>query len=249
MTATLPPELRPTRLGAATVGAVKTMQRWTGAVRPVFDLFVRLWLAQTFFVSGLLKLANWDTALYLAEYEYPVSWVAPATAAVVGVTVEIVGAVLLALGLATRLGAAALLVLAVVIQIEYRALDVHLLWVALLGWYVCFGAGPISLDRAVSRGLADSALPFGALVVKGASLLTRCAGPLFEFALRLWLAASIVAWSGLQPEGPARLSGGSSLVARRGLAASEPTPILDAARHCGMAGGAARRRRADAGRH
>lgn len=195
MTATLPRELRPTRLGAAIVGATETMRRATNAIWPPFDLFLRLWLAQTFFVSGLLKLANWDTALYLAQFEYPVSWLAPATAAITGVMLELVGAVLLALGLATRAGAAALLALALIIQFEYRALDVHLMWAALLGWYVCFGAGPISLDRAMSRGLSDSALPLSAAMVKGASLLTRGAGPLFRLALRLWVAASVVAWA------------------------------------------------------
>jgi NADH dehydrogenase/putative oxidoreductase len=192
MTATLPHELRPTRLGSAIVATVATTRRVTNAVWPLFDLVVRLWLAQTFFVSGLLKLANWDTALYLAEFEYPVSWLAPGTAAVAGVTVELIGAVLLALGLATRVGAVALLALALVIQFEYRALDVHLLWIALLGWYVCLGAGPISLDRAVSRGLADSALPFVEGIVKTASIVTRRAGPVFQLALRLWLAASLV---------------------------------------------------------
>lgn len=194
MTATLPRELRPTRLGAAIVRAIETMRRATNAIWPPFDLFLRLWLAQTFFVSGLLKLANWDTALYLAQFEYPVSWLAPATAAVTGVMLELVGAVLLALGLATRVGAAALLALALVIQFEYRALDVHLMWAALLGWQVCFGAGPISLDRAVSRGLSDSALPFATGMVKGAAGVTRTVGPIFQLALRLWVGASVVGW-------------------------------------------------------
>ncbi len=77
MTATLPHELRPTWLGSAIVATVDAARRTTNAIWPLFDLFVRLWLAQTFFVSGLLKLASWDTALYLAEFEYPVSWLAP----------------------------------------------------------------------------------------------------------------------------------------------------------------------------
>ena len=55
--------LRPTWLGAATVSASKRPGRLTNAIWPFFDLFTRLWLAQAFFVSGLLKLANWDTAL------------------------------------------------------------------------------------------------------------------------------------------------------------------------------------------
>lgn len=196
--ATLPRELRPTWLGATFVTAVETTRRVAKSIWPWFDIILRLWLAQTFFVSGVLKLANWDTALYLAEYEYPVSWLAPSTAAVLGTTVELAGAVLLALGLGTRVGAAALMVLSILIQTVYRTLDVHLFWTALLAWYVCFGAGAISLDRMIGRGLADSALPFGAAVVKGASLATRYAGPVFQLVLRIWLAASLVAWSGAQ---------------------------------------------------
>lgn len=193
-TAILPHELRATRCGAIVVAAVQATRRGARVVWPALDLLARLWLAQGFFVSGVLKLASWETALYLAEFEYPVTWLAATTAAVTGLTVELAGAALLAAGLATRIGAAALLALALVVQLEYRALDVHLLWAALLGWYVCFGAGPVSLDRVVSRGLSDSALPFAAGIVRAASLVTRWVGPVFQLALRLWVAASVVAW-------------------------------------------------------
>jgi hypothetical protein len=36
---------------------------------PLADLAVRLVLAQGFFVSGVLKLSDWSTALYLAANE------------------------------------------------------------------------------------------------------------------------------------------------------------------------------------
>ncbi|HEX9781964.1 MAG TPA: hypothetical protein VGA56_04430, partial [Opitutaceae bacterium] len=42
------------------------------SVVPMLDLAVRIWLAQAFFVSGVLKVANWDVALTLAREEYPV---------------------------------------------------------------------------------------------------------------------------------------------------------------------------------
>jgi len=38
---------------------------------PRVELVIRLWLAQIYFVSGVLKLTHWDTALYLATHEYP----------------------------------------------------------------------------------------------------------------------------------------------------------------------------------
>ena len=83
---------------------------------PFLDLAIRLWLAQAFWVSGVLKLASWDTALTLATYEYPVSWLDPVTAATLGVATEVLGSMLLAFGLATRLAAIPLLILTLVIQ-------------------------------------------------------------------------------------------------------------------------------------
>ncbi len=56
---------------------------------PVLDLLIRLWLAQVFFVSGVLKAANWDNALLLAANEYPVSWLDPVAAAWLGVGIEL----------------------------------------------------------------------------------------------------------------------------------------------------------------
>ncbi len=156
---------------------------------PFLDLAIRLWLAQAFWVSGVLKLANWDTALTLATHEYPVSWLDPFTAAVLGVVTEVLGSTLLAFGLATRLAVIPLLILTLVIQFEYRALDQHLYWAALFGWYMVMGAGPISLDRLLASGLASSALPLVGPLGRLYAALTRYLGPVYQLALRLWLAS------------------------------------------------------------
>lgn len=156
---------------------------------PFLDLVIRLWLAQAFWVSGVLKLANWDTALTLATYEYPVPWLDPFTAAVLGITIEVLGSMLLAFGLATRLAAIPLLILTLVIQFEYRALDQHLYWAALFGWYIVMGAGPISLDRLLTSGLASSALPLVKPLGRLYAACTRYFGPLYQLGLRLWLAS------------------------------------------------------------
>ncbi len=155
---------------------------------PFLDLAIRLWLAQLFWVSGVLKLADWDNALFLATYEYPVSWLDPTTAAALGIAIEVVGPVLLVLGLATRLAAIPLLILTLVIQFEYRALDQHLYWAALFGWYAIVGAGPISLDRLLAPGLAASALPLVKPLGRLYAALTHYLGPVYQLALRLWLA-------------------------------------------------------------
>src|SRR3990172_1724368 len=160
---------------------------------PILDLTVRLWLAQKFWVSGLLKVMNWQTALLLSAKEYPVSWLDPVTAAYLGATIEIVCPVFLALGLMTRLAAVPLLALSLVIQVEYRALNEHVFWAVLFGWYVVMGAGPLSLDRMIARGFADSALPFAGTLSRGLEMLTRTVGPLYRFFIRAWVALILAA--------------------------------------------------------
>jgi putative oxidoreductase len=166
-------------------------------VAPVVDLIIRLWLAQIFFVSAIIKLANWDNALNLARYEYPVRWMEPVTAAYLGVSIELIGAILLAAGLATRLAALSMLVLSLVIQLNYRALDTHLFWAVLFGWYVVRGAGPLSIDRLLARGLAESALPLAASVTRLLGNTSRYAGPVYQLLMRAWLLLTLWAsWSG-----------------------------------------------------
>jgi len=197
------PPVPTARTSRGTQGVLQLVRAWrTGvdaiarAVAPLLDLYIRLWLAQAFFVSGLLKVANWDTALALARYEYPVSWLDPVTAAYTGAAVELVAPLLLAFGLATRAAALALLVLSLVIQFNYQALDTHLLWAALFGWLVLRGAGAISLDRLLVNGLADSALPFAAALKRSCDWITRHLEPLYRLVLRGWLAAALLAAAG-----------------------------------------------------
>lgn len=169
--------------------AFRTAQR---SLAPVLELAIRIGLAQVFFVSGVLKFADWDNALFLAANEYPVAWLNPVAAAWLGVAVELLGSTLLAAGLATRTAAGALLALAVVIQTSYLALDQHLFWIALLGWFVTRGAGALSLDHMLRRGLADSALPFAAGAIDALAKASRLCGPAWQLLLRLWLATAIV---------------------------------------------------------
>jgi NADH dehydrogenase/putative oxidoreductase len=160
---------------------------------PVADLLVRIALAQSFFVSGVLKAGNWASALQLAREEYPVPWIDPLTAAYLGVSVELGASVLLTLGLATRGAALALLVLTLVIQHYYVALDLHLFWAALFGWYLVHGAGPLSLDAALARGLADSAVPLAGPATRATEWVGTRVAPVYDLALRLWLGLAMTA--------------------------------------------------------
>ncbi len=177
------------RLGRSLQGLEDALRLAERGVYPVFDLVVRLWLAKIFLASGLLKLLDWHTAVTLATHEYPVAWLAPETAAALGIAVEVLGGLCLALGLATRLAAAALLALALVIQFEYRALAEHWHWALLFGGYLVMGAGPLSLDRMLAPGLADSALPLAQPLSRLYAALTRWIGSVCLLAMRVWLAA------------------------------------------------------------
>lgn len=166
------------------------------AARPIgslVDLLLRLWLAQAFLISGLLKVADWDRALLLSASEYPVAWLDSVTAAYLGVGIELIGALLLMLGLATRAAAVALAVLTLVIQVNYRALDAHLFWIAFFAWYALRGAGPLSLDNLFARGLVESPLPLARGVIRTLAWVREHVFPVYQLLVRVWLGGTLLA--------------------------------------------------------
>ena len=181
-------QYRREQVGVLTLkGIVDTFQSLIRFIRPLFDLLVRFYLAKIFFVSAVVKLSDWNHALYLSQHEYPVSWMNPILAAYTGVTIELVGSVLLLLGLMTRMAAFALLILTIVIQIYYQELNAQTLWILLLGWYVIFGAGKLSMDHAV-RGVKDSAILLSKPIYIVYQELTRYVGPYYQLSARFWIA-------------------------------------------------------------
>ena len=178
-----------------------TVRVLRGFVWPKIDVLIRLALAEIFFVSGVLKLTNWNTALYLAANEYPVSFMSPVTAAYVGVSIEVAGAILLALGFMTRYAAVPMLILSLVIQFAYKPFDSQLFWAALFGWYAIVGAGPVSVDSLLRRGLADSALPFIPRILRWSEWIRVHAAPAYVSVLRIWLAAALIASHVIPPGG------------------------------------------------
>ncbi len=157
------------------------------AVWPVADLVIRIWLAQPFFVSGVLKVMSWQTALVLATQEYPVSWLSPVTAAYTGAAIEVGAPIFLTLGLLTRYAAVPLMILSLVIQFNYRAFDSQLFWAALFGWYAIHGAGPLSIDRILRRGLRDSALPVAPKLLRLSEWVRCNVTPWYLLLLRVWV--------------------------------------------------------------
>ncbi len=121
-------------------------------LEPLFALAVRLYVAQVFFLSGLTKTRDWGTTLALFENEYHVPVISPMVAAALGTGAELALPVLLALGLGTRLTAAALFAFNIVAVISYPEISDagvkdHMLWGALLLVTFFYGAGKVSLDH------------------------------------------------------------------------------------------------------
>lgn len=172
----------------------------TGLLRPFFDLLIRTTIAFALFKSGIVKAFDADTALRLATFEYPVSFLAPATAAAIGVTIELAGAVLLTLGLFTRGAALAAAILLAVSQWVYIPTDLNLFTIMFMLWYCVHGAGAFSLDRLLARGLADSALPAASFLMNIGAFLREAMGPLLISILRLWMALSLLIAADILPD-------------------------------------------------
>lgn len=144
--------------------AMQQLERAQPWAQSVLLLFLRLHVAQAFFLSGLTKIRDWDTTLFLFTEEYQVPLLPPALAAVFGTAGELGLPVLLVLGLFGRLGALGLFVVNIVAVISYpglaeAALAQHFTWGVMLATIALFGSGLFSLDALLGRWRAR---PFGA---------------------------------------------------------------------------------------
>ena len=116
-------------------------------------LTARIGIAGVFFLSGRTKVDGLltinDSAFALFADEYRVPLLPSDLAAHLATYAEHLFPILLVVGLATRLSAAALLVMTAVIQLFVYpdAYSVHLSWAAILLYLVARGGGGLSLDR------------------------------------------------------------------------------------------------------
>lgn len=118
----------------------------------LFLLFARVFVGLAFFRSGLTKLQDWDTTLFLFQEEYHVPLLPPEIAAYAGTFGETVLPLLLFAGIATRFSAFGLSVVNIVAvlslaEIAPVALMQHQLWGALLLVVLLWGGGKLALDR------------------------------------------------------------------------------------------------------
>ena len=164
---------------------------------PFTDIIVRFFVALPFLRSGIVKVADWETAVFLAANEYPVSWMAPETAAATGLAIELIGPLLLLAGFFTRPAALAMAVLTIAAQAVYVPTTTNLMLIAMLLWYVAQGPASFSLDRLLAPGLKQSALPFARQSVKFGEFLRQRVTPLVMAIIRVWFALALFAYSDL----------------------------------------------------
>lgn len=135
------------------VEKTRTGLGWLGNL---FDLGIRLWVAQVFFKSGLTKVDSWDSTLFLFNDVYSVPVLPPALAAWLATAAELALPVLLVIGLATRLGALGLFVLNYVAVISFPDMGAvgikdHLLWGVMVATIFFHGPGRLSIDEWLRR--------------------------------------------------------------------------------------------------
>jgi putative oxidoreductase len=141
---------------AGPVQLIRLAIRGLNALAPVGDLVIRLWVANVFWKSGLSKIQSVETTLQLFRYEYSVPLLPPELAAYLSMFAELTFSVLLAVGLAGRLSAAALFFVNIVAVISYPALEEaglvqHQLWGLLLLVPLLHGPGKLSVDHLIAR--------------------------------------------------------------------------------------------------
>ena len=139
-------------LGAA---PLKLLARFASDALPLSLLLLvqRLGIASVFFLSGRTKVEGVFTLtpstfeLFRTEYALPL--LQPAAAAYAATVAEHLFPILLLLGLFTRLSAASLLAMTLVIEIFVYpdAWSTHLSWAGLLLPLIAFGGGKLSVDR------------------------------------------------------------------------------------------------------
>jgi putative oxidoreductase len=124
---------------------------------PVVLLAIRLWMAEIFFRSGMLKLQDIGSATYLFADVDPVPLLPPVVAAWFATAIELIASTLLAVGLCARLAALPMPAMTLVIQFIVGAHDPafyvqeHFYWMFLLGIVIAVGPGTLSLDHWLER--------------------------------------------------------------------------------------------------
>ena len=126
---------------------------------PALDLGIRLFLANVFFKSGLTKIHNWDSTLYLFSDVYQVPLLPLELAAYLATSAELGLPVLLVMGLLGRFAAGGLFILNLVAVISFYSelsesgINQHLYWGMLLAVLLLISRGAWSIDKLLEKRL------------------------------------------------------------------------------------------------
>jgi putative oxidoreductase len=121
----------------------------------------RIFIAATFLLSGRTKVDGFlsisQSAFFLFEYEYALPVISPRLATYLATYAEHLFPILLIIGLASRLSAAALLGMTLVIQLFVYpgAWSTHLLWASALAFIIFRGPGQLSVDHWLRKRNLD----------------------------------------------------------------------------------------------
>jgi putative oxidoreductase len=132
---------------------------WPEYLAPLLDLALRLYVADVFFKSGLTKIQNWDSTLYLFSDVYQVPLLPPDIAAYMAAGGELGLSALLVLGLFGRFAAAGLFILNAVAAYSYSSglseagMFQHFCWGILLAVLLMLSRGKWSVDARLEKRL------------------------------------------------------------------------------------------------
>ena len=153
-----------TPLRARVAGIVDWGAAFMAALAPLVDVLVRFSLAKPFF----------DPHMHFGAME------------------PLLGPALLAIGFLVRPVALLLMVATVAQANAAPPADAQLFLLALLGWYLVQGAGKLSLDHLLDRGLGFSPLPLAGQAIAAAHWVDRNVAPVYRLVIRIWLAAALI---------------------------------------------------------
>lgn len=143
-------------------GLGTTLTAWAERIpHALVALLARFAIATVFWRSARTKVDGFtvtDNTFFLFAEEYKVPVLPPELAAWLATVSEHLFSVLLVVGLASRLSAAALLGMTLVIQLFVYpdAWPTHILWIALLAFLIARGPGALSLDHFLHRRFPSS---------------------------------------------------------------------------------------------
>ncbi|KTC86856.1 DoxX family protein [Legionella brunensis] len=121
---------------------------------PLVDFGIRLYVGMVFWRSGMVKIANMDSTIWLFANEYHVPILSPEFAAYLSTWTELIFSALLIVGFFGRFSALVLFVVNLIAMFSYPDLrdagvEWHVVWGLLLLVTVLHGPGKISIDHFV----------------------------------------------------------------------------------------------------